>query len=562
MYCKKLIIIFIIALIFSSCSNISEQNTTTQTEITTKSVERVTITPEAGGTLNVAIRNPKTLNPLLNEDASIDEILKLIYDDLIVLDENQKPFPNIASSWDISPDGTSLTIKIRDNIYWHDGNSVNAYDVNFSINTIKSAPDTSVYKSCVNNIASTFVIDNYTIQINCKQPSSLEIYNFNFPIISYNYYLGENVLTSDKNMIPMGSSAYEFESLDEMKSLNLKRNPRWFKNSQSTITVSEEDIKIYDFKYIDNIKANIVPKKDAELYMFDQKQIDFLSTDVVDWEKYSGTKETTIDEYVTNDYDFLGINFNNSILNDVLVRQALSYAIPKEKIAKDIYLEHVTLTDTPINPKSWLKSSNEIVYNYDLVKSKELLTQAGWIDSDGNNILDKDGRELQFYLMVNSENPQRLEVADLIKETFSQIGIVVEIDIQDYETYVQNLQSKKFDAFLGGWKLSIVPDLSFAFHSSQIAGGNNFISYNNADMDSLLQQAKSAIGDEAMIEAYKNLENHMIAQLPYISLYFRNAAVLMNEGLKTSDNYKVYESLPFKNNVYSEIGNYIICDKK
>lgn len=561
MYYKKLIIILITVLILSSCSNVSEQNVTTETETTTKAIEKVTLTPISGGVLNVAIRNPKTLNPLLNEDASIDEILKLVYDDLIILDENQKPSPNIASSWEFSYDDT-LIIKIRDDIYWHNGNLLTAYDVNFSINTIKNAPDTSVYKSCVSNIASTSVIDDNTIQIRCRQPLSSEIYNFNFPIISYDYYLGENVLTSDKNMIPMGSGAYEFESLEEMKSLNLKKNTRWFKNSQSTITVLDEDAKIYDFKYIDKVIATIVPKKDAELHMFDQKQIDFLSTDVVDWEKYSGTKETIIDEYVTNDYDFLGVNFNNFILNDTLVRQAISYAIPRDRIAKDIYLEHVTLADTPINPKSWLKTSNELIYKYNLTKSKELLEQAGWTDSDGNGILDKSGRELRFNLLVNSENNQRLEVANLIKDTFNQIGIAIEIDIQDYEAYVQQLKSKNFDAFLGGWKLSIVPDLSFAFNSSQIASGNNFISYNDENMDNLLQQANIAIGDEAIIEAYKNLENYIIEQLPYISLYFRNAAVLMNERLKTDDNYKVYESLPFKNNVYSNINNYIICDKK
>jgi len=561
MYYKKLIIILITVLILSSCSNVSEQNVTTETETTTKAIEKVTLTPISGGVLNVAIRNPKTLNPLLNEDASIDEILKLVYDDLIILDENQKPSPNIASSWEFSYDDT-LIIKIRDDIYWHNGNLLTAYDVNFSINTIKNAPDTSVYKSCVSNIASTSVIDNNTIQIRCRQPLSSEIYNFNFPIISYDYYLGENVLTSDKNMIPMGSGAYEFESLEEMKSLNLKKNTRWFKNSQSTITVLDEDAKIYDFKYIDKVIATIVPKKDAELHMFDQKQIDFLSTDVVDWEKYSGTKETIIDEYVTNDYDFLGVNFNNFILNDTLVRQAISYAIPRDRIAKDIYLEHVTLADTPINPKSWLKTSNELIYKYNLTKSKELLEQAGWTDSDGNGILDKSGRELRFNLLVNSENNQRLEVANLIKDTFNQIGIAIEIDIQDYEAYVQQLKSKNFDAFLGGWKLSIVPNLSFAFHSSQIANGNNFISYNDENMDNLLQQANIAIGDETIIEAYKNLENYITERLPYISLYFRNAAVLMNERLKTDDNYKVYESLPFKNNVYSNINNYIICDKK
>lgn len=563
MYYNKLIIICIMSLILTACSsNINAQTDIATTEVATKTSETITITPTSGGTLDVAIRNPKTLNPLLNEDASIDEILKLVYDDLIILDENQKPAPSIASSWDISPDGKSITLKLRNDVFWHNGNNLTTNDVRFSIDTIRNSQETSAYKSCVSNIVSSSIIDDFTMVINYKQPFSAEVYNLNFPIISYDYYLGENILTSNKNMMPMGTGAYEFENLDEMKSLNLKRNPRWFKGSQSNITVLKDDTKDYDFKYIDNIKAIIVPKKEAELYMFDQRQIDFLSTDVVDWEKYSGTKETTINEYVTNYYDFLGVNFNSSIFNDKLVRQALAYAIPKEKIAKDIYLEHVTLTDTPINPKSWLKPSNELVYRYNINKSKELLEQAGWTDTDSNGVLDKNGMEFNFSLLVNRENPQRLEVANTIKETFKQIGIEVSVDIQDYQIYSENLKNKNFDTFLGGWKLSTVPDLNFAFHSSQIADGNNFISFNNIDMNSLLSQTYNAIGDNAMLESYKNLENYMLEELPYISLYFRNAAILMNESLKASDSYKENDNLPFKNNVYSQIDNYIVCDKK
>lgn len=533
---NKFIMLLCVCLTFSvtGCTSIakSEYEETLQSINTEK--KEIDIKPTSGGTLNIAIRNPKTLNPLINEDESIDQVLKLIYDDLIILDENQKPTPNIASTWQLAQDGISLTLSLRNDITWHNGTSLTAKDVIFSLDTIAKSQETSAYKACINNISSYSKIDDYTVLIIYKQPFLGSVYSLNFPIISQDYYKNENILLSDKNMIPMGTSAYEFYSFDTMKQLNLKKNSNWFKGSP----------------YIDNIRAEIIPKKDAELYSFAQKQIDVLNTDVVDWEKYNGDKEA---EYVTNSYNFIGINFNNSILNDKTLRQALAYAIPKEKIIEEIYLGHAISTDTPINPKSWLSFNKDLKYTYNINTSKELLKQSGWEDLDQNGILEKDGKELTFSLLVNEENVQRTETAKIIQDTLKQIGIEVTIVIQNYENYTNKLKTKDFETFLGEWKLSIIPDFSFAFHSSQIAAGNNFISYSNSDMDNLLHQAFVATTEASMIESYKNLENHIIEELPYISLYFRNASVLTSSRVKG-------ELTSNMNNVFLGIENWFIYD--
>lgn len=519
----------------TSCTNtVDDNNTEDLTQTTQESTEEI-ITPVSGGTLSVAIRNPSTLNPLLNEDESIDEILKLVYDDLIILDEQQKPASNIVSSWELSQDGTTLTLKIRNDITWHNANQLTSKDIIFSMETIKKSQPTSAYKACINNILSFSAPDDYTVKIIYNQPFSGAVYALNFPIISSEYYKGENVLTSNRNMAPIGTGAYEFNGFTTMKELNLKKNSRWFKG----------------VPYIDNIKAVVIPQKDAELYAFEQGQIDLLSTDVVDWKKYSGTKETKIHEYITNYYDFIGINFNNSFLNDKLVRQALAYAVPKDKIVEEIYLKHAVQTDTPINPYSWLNDSKELIYKYNANKSKELLKQAGWEDLDQNGILEKAGAEFKISLLVNEENTQRVQTASIIQTALKEIGIDLAIDVQKYDIYTQRLTQKSFDTFLGGWQLSTIPEFTFAFHSLQ---ATNFISYNNPNMDTLLQQAFSAVGDTAMKESYKNIANHIIDELPYISLYFRNAAVLTNGRIKG-------DMLSDMNNVYLGLENCFIYEK-
>ncbi len=518
--------IICITLALTSCNNLNpiEPETTETIHVTEINIEEVIKTPVSGGTLNIGIRNPTTLNPLLNEDKSIDEVLKLIYDELITLDKNLKPTSNIASSWEFSSDGMTLTIKLRNDIYWHNANHLTARDIIFSLDTIKKAPKTSAYKACINNISSYKYIDDYTISIGYNQPFSGALYALNFPIISSEYYGSEDILTSNKNMSPIGTGAYEFDGFTVMKELNLKKNPKWFKG----------------VPYIDNIKAIVIPKKEAELYAFDQNQIDILNTDVADWEKYNNTR---IYEYPTNYYDFVGVNFKNPILSDKLIRQALAYCVPKDKIITEIYLTHALPTDVPINPNSWLNNNTELVYNYNIIKAKELLKQAGWEDLDNNGIVEKDGVELIFSLLVNEENQERLEVANILKECFKEVGIEVSIDVQTYDVYVEKLQQKDFDSFLGGWKLSTIPDFTFAFHSSQIKDGTNYISYSNPTMDNLLQQAFIATNDTTMKEAYKHISDFITDELPYISLYFRNSAILINDKIKgdiNSDMSNIY----------------------
>jgi peptide/nickel transport system substrate-binding protein len=536
---NKLGAFFCIGIVFLmvGCQNKEALNPTETTKETVLSTTQpAIITPQTGGVLNVSIRNPKTLNPLLNEDESIDQFLNLLYDKLIVLDDQQKPVANIASSWGLSEDGKVLTLKIRSDIKWHNGNPLTAKDVVFSLDTIRKSATSSPYKACINNIAS-YSSNGDTVTINYSRPFSGYLYALSFPIISEKYYAGEDVLSSSKNMTPVGTGAYQFDSITTMKEITLHKNNSWFKG----------------LPYIDSIHASIIPKEDAQLYAFNQGEIDLINTDVVDWEKYGVTKDRNIDEYTTNDYEFIGINFNKTLLNDKLVRQALAYAIPKQQIASEVYLDHVLITDTPINPKSWL-NNKPIKYKLDIVKAKELLNQAGWTDSDGNGILDKAGQEFRFSLLVNQENSQRLQAAHVIQNALKAIGIEMSIDMQSFENYQQKLTTKSFDTFLGGWKLSMIPDYAFVFHSSNIAVGSNFGSYNNETMNILLEAAAGAVNEASMQQTYKNLVEYMTEELPYISLYFRNAAVLADGSVKGELNSDA-------NNIYGGIKEWFIYKK-
>lgn len=538
---RKLLLTVLLSatLVLSSACNGNQQNNdvtkltnSSTTESTTKQQE--VIKPQEGGTLTIASRNPTTFNPLLNEDESVDNMLSLIYDKLVILDENMKPSSNIVQSWERSESGLVLKLNLRQDITWHNGTKLTAKDVVFSLDTIKKSQDSSAYKACVNNISSYSALDDYTVEIKYRQVFSGYAYSLNFPIISSDYYSGEDVFNSDKNMKPMGTGAYSFESFTTMEEVKLVKNTQWFKGTP----------------YIDYISVKILPDKETELYSFEQGTVDFITTDVVDWGKYNNSKETTIYEYTTNYYDFIGINFNNSILSNDIVRKALAYAVPREQIVEEIYLNHAVITDTPVNPNSWLKSSESLKYICNTELAKSMVEQMGWTDTDNDGILDNNGQKLSFTMLVNNENEHRVAVAEMIKESLGKMGVELNLDLQDYETYTQKLYAKDFDLVYAGWKLSIIPDLTFAFHSSQISGGSNFISYQNSRMDSLLQQAFSATDENSLYQVYDNIQDLIIEDLPYISLYFRNTAVLADEKVKGEINSNFNEIFSGMENLY------------
>ncbi|HPT75142.1 MAG TPA: ABC transporter substrate-binding protein [Defluviitaleaceae bacterium] len=515
---KSLMLAFFLILNMTSCTYNEDNNSIDPQE--TEEEQTVELPePTKGGEMIISFRMPKTLNPLLNEDYTVDQVLKLVFDTLIDFDESQKPIANLATDWTFSNDGTTITINLRQGVQWHDGDPFTARDVIFSLDVIKNAPSTSPYKKCIENIVSYKAEGDYTVKIFYNQPFSGAVYALYFPVIPAHIYetsSGQALLEK----VPVGTGAYKLGEYKVAKELQLEVNPAWFKGEP----------------YIERIKVLVIPDEETELYSFEQGQIDLIGTNAVDWGKYAQSGESRVKEYVTSYYDFIGFNFNKVLFQDKKARKAVAYVIDKQNILENQYLNHGVLTDVPISPTSWLYCDEIEKYNYDIEKAKELLVESGWSDSDNDGVLDKtmNGSKIDFIfnLLVESEDETRKEAAREIIKMLSELGIKVNLEEVSKEEFLIRLQEKNFDAFIGGWKLSPIPDFTFAFHSSQIENGSNFISFRSEQMDSLLEKAFTAVGEENMKMAYDELQKYIADELPYISLYFRNAALITHDRIQ------------------------------
>lgn len=507
---------------YSSMSAALSAETTSQAETESKDVGQAA--PVSGGTLRLSMRIPKTFNPLLNEDVTVDNVLKLVFEPLFMIDTDFRVVPSLAQSYKLSDDGKVLTLSLKQGLQWQDGTSITADDIVFSLDTIRTSPN-SIYKSALENVSSYSAYDKNTVIINYSQPNGLCMYNLCFPIIPKHYYDKNLSLDSDVNLKPLGSGQYKFSSYEIVKQLTL--------------------VKCANFKgepYIDNILVLITPDKQTDLNAFEQGITDVIVADVSEWGKFNTSKKIDAVQINTNNYEFLGFNFQKPVFTNINIRKAIAYAIPYDDITGNIYLENAVKALTPVNPASWLYCTEDITsYRYDLTKAREYLNQSGM---SGINIS----------LLVNTENNERSEAAKLISNALNQIGISVNIVEKSYEEYISLLQSGDFDMFLGGALLLPSSDIRSLFFSASTSNGINYFRYGDSKMDFLLGEAYSAIGEEAYKNAFYEVQRYFAEQMPCIGIGFKNDILLTNHSI-------MGEKLPTPNNFFNNIGEWYAEEK-
>ena len=228
---------------------------------------------------------------------------------------------------------------------------------------------------------------------------------------------------------------------------------------------------------------------------------------------------------------------------DIFVEPYIGYAM--EKVVDHVSLNKLLVPSREMSLSEWYNEETgglrrRLFLGYKIAMQFALLHESNraYCDISGNNIL------------VNKENAERLQVARKISQELNSIGFETSVEAEEFSVYSQRLYDGDFDIFVGGWNMSVDPDLRFIFHSNQI-GGNNFISYSNETMDSLLYTASIAIDEEAQKVAYSNLQKFIADELPYVSIVFRDSAVFTGDGITGSIN-------PVATNIFRNIDKWQI----
>lgn len=492
-----------------------------------------------GGEVNLPLTPFSTLNPLMTNNTSYHYFSKLIFEGLFEFDENLEAIPRLASSYSLMENG--ILVGLPNDIYWHDGERLTADDVIYTINAINSYGEVGTYINLMNTALGAFAnagswsmsarkIDDFNVEISFPSGFSNIKEVLTFPIVPS--HLTTSALQSD-NYIPIGTGPYMFNSYEKNKSIKLVANTN-FRNGEPSISI---------------VMGKVLEDEELFSTAFEAGQIDMTPSQGVDWDKYQQNSRINIIEYVSSEYEFLAFNFRNETFQGEggrKLRQAINYGIDRQEIIQKILLGHGTATDIPINPISYLSEDISLKYGYNPEKSQEILANLGYSDINSDGLLeDSEGNRLVLKLMTNSTNFYRVRTAQMIAEDLKLIGIDLVLDfnsdyndniseeekLEERNSFNDRIKSGSFDIALLGWNLSTIPELSFLFHTSQIEK-DNFIKYENPDLDQHLLELNNSMTNELKIEKYKEVLEIIAEDLPYMSMFFRNQAIIYNSDIR------------------------------
>lgn len=464
--------------------------------------------------ISFPILDYRTLNPVISRDEDVYSMEKLIYQGLVKFDSTMEPQPCLAESWNYENNGMSIVFNLRDNVYWHDGKKFAADDVEFTINVLLKTRNTgiSLFNIYTNNIKSVETLGEHAVRINFLTGSNNAVENFIFPIIPKHRFASINdVYDQSKNFFPIGTGPYMVSEIENNQYIKLIGFDKYYeKTPTNTITFKN------------------VPTVDDAVNLLEINEINIAFVKNIDMEKYLENKALSIKTFPSNEPEVLGFNFANPVLANKKIRQAIAYSLNINDIINDAYYRSGVKSSNLYYPSYLGINQEPNPYGQDYNKAAALIKEAGFIDRNGDGILEnEEGLKLQFNMLVNSENPARMEAARIIKNSLDKVQIKTTIMANDWSSYNTILNSGAYDLYIGGFSMTENFDFRFALHSAF----SNPIRYSNINLDTLLDKMQSGITTDEKKQTFSEIKKILDEEIPYYCLLYKTYAAIMAKNV-------------------------------
>lgn len=469
---------------------------------------------------------PTTLHPVLATDGYAGQVNQYLFDSMIKVDpDTLERIPNIATHWDISNDNKVFTFYLRKDVNWHDGKPVTADDIVFSYEYIKkpstNAPYLKVYYKDLERMEK---VDDYTVRCHYKKPYFLAL-TFCGGISILPKHLLENVKEHSKNPFsraPLGNGPYIFKEWITNTRIVLKRNEKYWGK--------KPEIKTIEFK--------IISDKSIALQVMKKGLLDLLAIREIQWMKQTNSpkflKKFRKISYPKPGYSYLGWNQRKIYFKDKRVRKAMTYLIDRKKINEKIKYGLSTEVTGPFFPPSKQYNKDLKPYEYNPKKAKKLLHAAGWIDSNGDGVLDKNGRSFKFNILYPSGSKFSERFSTIFKEELKKVGIEVTISRMEWAAFLDQLYKRNYDMAPLAWGAPFESDPYQVWHSSQAdaKGSSNHIGFVNKEADRLMELARVEFDEDKRNEYFRAFHKILYDEQPYTFLYSDPALVIVSKRFK------------------------------
>lgn len=483
-----------------------------QSEASNSGSNQAPTTPKPGGTLVVVTNTePRSLDGNDSADLTSRRVVEQVIETLMRESPNGGSFqPWLAEKWSVSNDGLEYTFNIRNGVKFHDGSMLDAQAVKFSIER-QTQPDLPANKLGTWAVAKAFQLPALIKSVEVAGPLELKV-TLNRLDAAFLSYLASvpGFVPSPKAVeqagasvaeSPVGTGPFKFVKWDKGVRLTLERNPEYWGEKPLVDQVV--------FQAIPESQGRIAALKTGSAHLLIDVPADLIQT-------LDGDRDITLKKAESRSYQALNLNGRiHPALGDKRVRQAMSYAINKEAIVKDILQGQAVVADGLFSKAfdSWAAQDIRR-YEFNLEKARTLLREAGYANGFGFTL----SMQRSFGGAQNAET-----IATAIQSDLAKVNIRVTLEVLEAGAYSPKNRAGEFEATLPSASSFIGDPSNFMgqFESSkQPPAGFNWSFYSNAEYDRLVASGLQTRDESARLTAYHQAQKILAEDQPWVMLYF------------------------------------------
>ena len=483
-------------------------------------------TPSAATNYNRTLKvgwtsEPDTMNPLTTYATEADEVLQLIYDKLLGYGLDLKPEPELATSFKYSTDGLTLTFNLRQNVKWQDGTPFTSADVKYTYDLIH-ANSIGQYAQWLTHMTAVTAPDDNSVVLTFDKPQAFNP-GLAVPIVPKHIWSTKTVDQVEKftNDHPIGTGPFKFTEWQKGTSLTVDRNDAWWGPK-----VAAREI-IWILYGNDEVMGQALRRGEVDI---------LLQVPPTIFDGLQGASHVKRISQPSWSFHHIGINVSdnpksggNPLLKDLVIRQALSYAVDRNQLVQIALAGHGKPGSTIVPPglTDWhleIPAGQQMDANPS--KAKQMLDAAGYVDKGTGVRVSPDGKPLKFRLIAIETTTVDVRAAQLFRDAAKAVGIELDLQTLDTNTLgntVYNAAAPNWDIFVWGWDSGVPdPDYMLGVPLCNQIGSNNDVYYCDKSYDGKYDQQASTLDPKARKTIVDDMQRQYYDAAAYLIMWYQD----------------------------------------
>jgi len=450
-----------------------------------------------------------------------------------------KKSPGWAKSWEWSDDGKVLKMELREDIKWSDGKPVTIDDLTFTYELIADPEVASPRLSYIQYMVEgkrPLVIDKTHVEWHFTRAYDRDTQIAHVSMVLMPKHIFGD---ADRKTLRGHPRINEPLSYGPWKLANRKPNESYVLEPNENFTGPDGWQP-----NLNRVIFRVIPEYSTRLIELESGKIDFMESVLVeDADRLREThKDINLVRRGWRSNDYIAWNLSNDLFKDKKVRRALAMAIDIDKIIGKVLTSktgesYARRSIGTITPALCGVHNNDVKpLPFNIEQSKKLLADAGWTDTDGDGFVDKDGKKFSFTLTTNTGNKRRANSSVLIQAQLKEVGVEVNIEQTESNSFFENLRKRDYEAALSGWSagLFVDPEGIWGCDDPDKRNEFNFTGYCNEKVDALIDKGLNTPNPKDAAPIWKEMQAQIYEDQPYLFLWWMDEIVAINNRFENT----------------------------